>query len=89
VAGSAYRREGKDSDGIGMTMNRQFVSSSDLRSVGYDGTLKILEIEFNSGGVYQYFGVPEHIYLQLMSAASHGTFFHENIKDNFPCRRIL
>ncbi len=70
-------------------MQKKFVASSDLQSVGYDLTTKVMEIEFKSGGVYRYFGVPESIYVQLISAASHGRFFHAYIKNNFPFVRIL
>lgn len=38
-------------------MIRQPVSSSNIRSIGYDSKSNTLEIEFHSGGVYQYFGV--------------------------------
>ncbi|MHC5726326.1 MAG: KTSC domain-containing protein [Nostoc sp.] len=42
-------------------MLRIGVSSSDLQSVGYDATTCTLEIKFHSGGIYQYFKVPEVI----------------------------
>lgn len=61
-------------------MNRIPVSSSNLASVGYDSENKILEIEFNSGSIYQYFNVPASIYSGLMSAASHGQYFDAYIK---------
>ena len=69
-------------------MVRTTVSSSNLHSVGYDPVTMILEIEFNSGGIYQYSGVPANIHQGLMSASSHGTFFHQYIKDVYPFRRI-
>lgn len=64
-------------------MDRIPVSSSNLSSVGYDEDDRILEIEFNSGGVYQYYDVPHRIHQELMNASSHGKYFHSNIKDNF------
>lgn len=67
-----------------MVMNP--VRSSDLSSVGYEnGTLYI---KFNSGGLYAYSGVPDSVFNDLMSAASHGKYFHENIKNNYPYNRI-
>lgn len=69
-------------------MNRQFVKSSEIRSVGYDPSAKVLEIEFNSGGIYQYFGVPEHLYTELMAASSHGTYFNQHIKNKFSYAKI-
>jgi hypothetical protein len=54
-------------------MNRRPASSSDIRSVGYDLASTTLEIDFHSGGVYQYSGVPETVYQGLMRATSKGS----------------
>ena len=59
---------------------RQYVSSSDLQSVGYDANMGTLEIRFHSGGTYRYFGVPARVHSSLMGAASHGRYFHRHIK---------
>ena len=64
-------------------MIRQPVSSSNIRSIGYDSGSNTLEIKFHSGGVYQYFGVPESIYNALMHAPSHGSYFHRHIRDRY------
>ncbi len=69
-------------------MERSFVSSSNLRSIGYDETLQVLEVEFNNGSVYQYRHVPEVIYLALMSASSQGQFFNHNIRNTFGYSRV-
>jgi hypothetical protein len=61
-------------------MRRTSVNSSNLESVGYDAARQILEIEFNNGSVYQYYGVPESVYRGLMSAGSHGQYFDDEIK---------
>ena len=61
-------------------MQRQSVSSSNLNSVGYDRNARVLEIEFHSGSIYQYSGVPESVYLGLMNAASKGSYFDAYIK---------
>ena len=65
-------------------MLRESVRSSNLRSVGYDAQQKILEIEFNSGGIYQYRSVPSEIHVNLMGAISHGKFFAQFIKESLP-----
>lgn len=62
------------------------VYSSDIGSVGYENG--VLEIAFNSGGLYQYSGVPEVVYEELMSASSHGRYFHAHIKNHYPTYRI-
>lgn len=69
-------------------MNRQYVNSSNLRSIGYDQASQTLEIEFHSGRVYQYYGVPLSVYTGLMNASSHGTFFHRFIKGRYSDARI-
>ena len=69
-------------------MDRQSVSSSNIKSVGYDSKSKILEIEFHSGGIYQYFNVPESIYNGILSASSHGSYFHRYIKDKYQWSKI-
>ena len=62
-------------------MERVPVESSTIENVGYtDG---VLEIEFKSGSVYQYFDVPERIHDELMRAASKGSFFNEIIRGHF------
>lgn len=61
-------------------MERQSVESSNLASVGYDAQTQMLEVEFNHGGVYQYFNVPKSKHEGLMNASSHGQYFDRNIK---------
>ena len=69
-------------------MNRDFVSSSNLRSVGYNISDSILEIEFLSGSVYQYFNVPQQKYESLMTAGSKGSYFAAHIKRIYRYRQI-
>jgi hypothetical protein len=47
-------------------MKRQRVNSSNIAEIGYDKDNEILEIAFIGGGVYQYDGVPEDVYNELM-----------------------
>jgi hypothetical protein len=64
------------------------VNSTYLRSVGYDSSSQILEIEFQHGEVYQYIDVPPTAYAGLMNAPSHGKYFNANIKEVYPYRRL-
>ncbi len=59
------------------------VESDVIHAVGYDATLHLLEIIFNDGRIYQYREVPREVYAGIMSAASKGAYFHENIRDEF------
>ena len=69
-------------------MERLFVSSSNLYSVGYNSDAAVLEIEFRNGGLYQYYHVPAHVYHGLMQADSHGRYFIRFIQNRFRYRRI-
>lgn len=70
-------------------MNRTPVTSSNLKSVGYDAASQTLEIEFHSSGIYQYSRVPQSVHSGLMSASSHGEYFDAHIKKGgYPYRKI-
>lgn len=65
------------------------IQSSNISSVGYDPIASTLEIEFHSGGIYQYYGVPRHVYDGLMKAESKGSYFHHNIKmAGYPYKKV-
>jgi KTSC domain-containing protein len=68
-------------------MRRRTVSSSAISSVGYDPKAKVLELEFSSGGVYDYYGVPREVYTALMSAESKGRFISEQIRGQYPSEK--
>jgi hypothetical protein len=70
-------------------MERIRVKSSNLRSIGYDEPTQILEIEFQQGGTYQYFGVSKKIYDNLMKAVlSHGEYYERFIKNRYRRKKI-
>ncbi|MEW6742535.1 MAG: KTSC domain-containing protein [Planctomycetota bacterium] len=69
-------------------MHRPPVRSSNIRSVGHDPASSSLQVEFHNGGIYQYSGVPETVYQGLMQASSKGIYFHNHIKDRYPCRQV-
>lgn len=69
-------------------MDRQSVVSSNLAEVGYDPDLETLEVQFKSGGIYQYFNVPAFMYERLMSADSLGHFFNAEIKGHYPEAKV-
>lgn len=69
-------------------MDRLLVNSSNIISAGYDAADQTLEIEFQSGSVYQYFDVPERIFQGLMTAASKGEYFHDFILKEFDFQEL-
>jgi len=62
-------------------MIRKSVRSSNVASIGYDLGLRILEVQFLSGAIYQYLKVPESLYHRLMEAPSKGSFLNEYVKN--------
>lgn len=69
-------------------MERQLVISSELHSVGYDDASNVLEVQFQTGGVYRYFGVPPNVHAALLAAESKGRFFNTVIKPRYQYQRI-
>ncbi|RLV55704.1 KTSC domain-containing protein [Aeromicrobium phragmitis] len=69
-------------------MKRALVSSSSLRSVGYDDTTHTLEVEFHKGAIYRFDAVPREVHDELVSAESIGRYFNENVRDAYPYRRL-
>ncbi|MBC8236267.1 KTSC domain-containing protein [bacterium] len=70
-------------------MERTYVASSNIRSIGYDTENKILEVEFHNGSIYQYYNVPQNRYEGLMKAGSKGIYLDTFIKKHgYTYRRI-
>ena len=65
-------------------MHRTPVLSSNIASIGYDSGTAVLEVEFKSGSVYQYFQIPPGIYQSLMATdaagQSVGQYFNHHVK---------
>lgn len=69
-------------------MDKVRVNSSNISSIGYDPMSQTLEVAFNSGGIYQYYNVPENIYINLMNAGSKGKYHHTHIKGRYNYKRV-
>ena len=69
-------------------MDRKRVNASNIRSVGYDAGKEVLEIEFTSGSIVQYSGVSPEVHRRFMNAPSPGSFFQDQIDENFSSKRI-
>ncbi|MFJ3044777.1 KTSC domain-containing protein [Herbaspirillum chlorophenolicum] len=69
-------------------MERVSVSSSNIASIGHDETTQTLEVEFLDSAVYEYYGVPEHVFQELLSASSVGRYFAQNVKNVYGFTRI-
>jgi hypothetical protein len=69
-------------------MDRKKVSSSSIRSVGYDERNRVLEVEFNDGRITQYSGVSAEVHRRLISAPSIVSYFRDNVEESFPAKRV-
>lgn len=69
-------------------MKRRPVDSSTITAVGYDRGTAVLEIEFASGDVYEYFLVPHSVYEGLLGAPSKGRYFGDQLRDRYQFRRL-
>lgn len=56
------------------------VSSSNIAAVGHDAGSQTLQVEFHNGARYQYFDVPEQVFIELRDAGSPGGYLASNIK---------
>ncbi|MCA8902453.1 MAG: KTSC domain-containing protein [Hyphomonas sp.] len=57
------------------------VSSTAIRRIEWSsGTLSIW---FRESGRYDYFGVPESVYLAFLAARSKGQFYNDHIRDRY------
>ena len=62
--------------------------SSVVSSMQYDlaaGTLRVIYI---SGSVYDYFNVPEAVYMEMKSSGSKGTYLNKYIKGNYSFNKV-
>jgi hypothetical protein len=64
-------------------MRRIHVESSSIASVGCDAAEVTLEVEFVTGRVYRYVGVPAHIHDAFLTAPSKGQFFNAFVRDRY------
>jgi hypothetical protein len=65
-------------------MNVTAVESTTLATVAYDDVRELLQLEFRSHAIYQYFGVPATVHEGLLRARSKGGYFNRVIRGRFP-----
>jgi len=66
----------------------QRLRSSAISAVDYNPASSTLRIWFvQSGGPYDYYGVPQSIYEGLLRARSAGTYYNDYIRDRYSSNR--
>ncbi len=69
-------------------MTREPVTSSSIKSIGYEPAAHLLEVEMNDGDVYQYFNVAPQVHRDLVNAGSIGQYFAYYIKTTYRWRKV-
>lgn len=69
-------------------MKRTYVMSTDVKSIGYDESSRIMEIEYLDSSLYQYENIPPIAHLALMTAQAKGLHINTNLKGIYPCVKI-
>lgn len=64
-----------------MTIKMNTVESGSIFKVGY--RRRTLQVQFNSGRVYEFRKVPRATYDQLLKSPSKGAFFNSEIKGSY------
>jgi hypothetical protein len=64
------------------------VESTTLATIAYDEALELLQLEFRSQAIYQYFGVPVAVHGALLDAPSKGRYFNQVIRGSFRYCRV-
>jgi hypothetical protein len=67
-------------------MQRTGLPSRSVRSAGYDPAGQRLELEFSSGGVYEYFDVPASVYDWLLRVPNKGRYVTKMISNRYRFR---
>lgn len=64
-----------------------FPDSSNLDHADYNPAANEMTVTFKSGDKYTYTGVPAHVYYQMKSAPSAGSYFHRAVRNRYSFRK--
>jgi hypothetical protein len=69
-------------------MARVALQSTSLNAATYQEQRAVLELEFGSGAIYRYAGIPEQVYRELLNAESKGRYFNQHIRNRFTHTKV-
>lgn len=64
------------------------VESTIIQDIDYNSNSSKLVVAFENGSQYEYSNVPSPIFQDFTKAKSKGKYFHDNIRDHYPYKRI-
>ena len=70
-------------------MNSTTVESTALAAVAYEESQQALQLEFRSGALYEYLGVPADVHEELLDSASKGSYFNRAIRERYSYRLLV
>src|SRR5450432_1900950 len=56
------------------------VASSSIRALAYDESQLLMQVEFQDGEIYEYSGIHQTAYAQLLASPSVGQYFNAHIR---------
>jgi hypothetical protein len=62
--------------------------SSTIAGFGYKKDVQVLTVEFQNGGRYNYYDVPEVLFEQMKAAPSKGQFLAQNVRNVYRYARV-
>ncbi len=66
-----------------MTTERTIENSSQISKVKYNTETKVLTIQFKTGSIYEYAGVPNEVFDAFIAAESQGKYFSREIQGKY------
>ncbi len=64
------------------------VNAGKLRAIGYDAASRTLQVEFDTGAIVQFGGVPQETFRRLSSSGSMWSYFRDNIEEEYAAKRV-
>ena len=71
-----------------MPIERKPIRRGGIRSAGHDRASRVLEIEFDNGEVLQYVAVGDEIARRFLTSNAPGSYYKDNIQEEFTVRRV-
>ena len=66
----------------------QYVDSSNIEAIGYDGASRELHVRFLNGATYVYSDVEDGVFEELLQAPSKGSYLNRNIKGRYQYAKL-
>lgn len=69
-------------------MDMKKINAGRLRAIGYDASVRLLQVQLDDGTTLQYSGVGEDIWRRLSGSGAAWSFYRDNIEEEFTAKRV-